>query len=86
MSIGAILLTLSIAIGVTAWVARPLLQSSRQRRADIESWVAQLRKDRVDSGPAPAGGNAFCTQCGRQVREGDRYCSGCGAPLDEVAS
>jgi hypothetical protein len=85
MSPGAILVTLSLALAAAAWIGRPLLRGRRQRRADIESWVAQVRRGQDDQGTAPADGPRFCTRCGQQAREGDRYCSACGAQLDEAA-
>ena len=56
----------------------------------IESLIAAARErlptpsaDAVvtagDGADAPA---IFCTQCGRKINEGDRFCGGCGRPLE----
>ena len=33
--------------------------------------------------PAASEGAAFCTQCGKAFRQGDRFCSGCGTKRTE---
>lgn len=55
--------------------------------ARIEAEIAALRRNgRAEVAVAPvaapeAAAAAFCPQCGRQARPGDRFCSRCGAPL-----
>lgn len=57
--------------------------------AQIEAEIAALRRNgrpqaRLEPAAAPAAqaaAAAFCPQCGRQARPGDRFCSRCGAPL-----
>ncbi|MBQ3498280.1 MAG: zinc ribbon domain-containing protein [Clostridia bacterium] len=31
--------------------------------------------------PAPEGGAVFCSNCGKQLRVGDNFCSGCGTKV-----
>jgi hypothetical protein len=50
--------------------------------AQIEAEIAALRRNghaRANLEPSPA--VAFCPQCGRQARSGDRFCGSCGAAL-----
>jgi hypothetical protein len=42
--------------------------------AELEARVAELRE-------APRDEGGYCTQCGRPIQAGDRFCSGCGAPV-----
>lgn len=90
MSIGSILIGLSLALVVGAWLARPFRRAADPDRA-VEYWVAQARAAR--SGPFVVRHEAersavdadegihFCPRCGRPVGPEDRFCARCGAPL-----
>jgi len=41
----------------------------------IETWVAQARA------AEKAEGESICPRCGRRAEPDDRFCAGCGAPL-----
>lgn len=49
--------------------------------AQIEAAVTAMRRQ-----PAPAGNGqaAYCTNCGRSLDTGDKFCAGCGQPVAKV--
>lgn len=78
MGLGSVLAGLALALVATAYVARPFRQQEGVVTDDeIDAWVAQARRR------APAAEGAACRECDRPARSGDRFCSGCGAPLGE---
>ena len=52
---------------------------------ELEAAVAQLRRKRSVSGSQRNGGeaNPECPTCGQSIYHGDRFCSNCGATLEE---
>ncbi len=85
MSIGSILIGLSLALVVGAWLARPFRRAPDPDRA-IEHWVAQVRADsfvvRHEAEQSAVQDEVhFCPRCGRRVGPEDRFCARCGAPL-----
>lgn len=91
MSIGSILVGISVLVVVVAYLAQPF-RSAAGAGSDrtIEAWVAQVETaddDRMDEGakigqPEMEGKDInFCPKCGRKVDEDDRFCSGCGTRL-----
>lgn len=51
---------------------------------EIEAAVARLRQTMAvpaQAGPAPAGTQRFCPQCGERRDLGDRFCAYCGNPF-----
>lgn len=75
MSLGAVLVGISLALVTVSYVARPLRAgpslSDEQR---IEAWV-------VAADPRAAKHPGLCPKCGRRLGRGDRFCRGCGAAL-----
>lgn len=55
---------------------QPVPRAERDREAQIEGAVARLRQQ-APPGIAPG----HCTQCGKMLVAGDRFCSHCGAPV-----
>ena len=95
MSIGSILVGVSVALLVAAYLARPFRPTRAGDDVDrmIETWVTRARSEvptepelepeRMPS-PAPqatAEPVNFCPQCGRRVGPDDRFCAGCGRQL-----
>ncbi len=92
MSTGSLLIGFSLAVVVIAYVARPFRPSAGKSSRDqvIENWVAEVRAEKTAVGKEitvekpPAAANEpvnFCAQCGRRVGPDDRFCPGCGTPL-----
>lgn len=93
MSIGAVLVGLSMALVATAYLARPFRVARIADDLDqvIEDWVAQVGATEPETeavevvrGAAPSQKGEpilFCPQCGRHVGPDDRYCTGCGTRL-----
>lgn len=86
MSIGTVLVGIAVVLLVGAYLARPFRKGEADLDRAIESWVAQVRAEgRPKEGEPEAGSVSYCPQCGRRVRPDDRFCSGCGTPLQEIA-
>ncbi len=91
MSVGSVLVGIAAILIVGAYLARPfrtvVTSGGTNLDRDIETWVAQARSQRVETGPVEKKANAdaepvnFCFQCGRRVQPGDRFCPGCGMRL-----
>ena len=61
----------------------------------IEREVREVRASRASEAPIEVGALggeqpvaplAGCPHCGRELREGDRFCSGCGQPIEPVVA
>ena len=64
--------------------AATALETSRREEAEeiaarIEAAVLARRRQPAQERPTAAA--RFCPQCGNRVDAGDRFCTGCGAPL-----
>jgi hypothetical protein len=91
MSLGTVLVGISLLLAVVAYVARPFRTAiaALDPQKAIEFWVAQIREGQELNPEAeePAGsdiradGINYCPECGRRVTSGDRFCSGCGTRL-----
>ncbi len=95
MSLGALLVGAGAMAVVIAYVVRPFRGEREGSDLDraIEAWIAQARSELAvgeESGAdrskvASAGVEAsvinFCSECGRKVARGDRFCPGCGSRL-----
>ncbi|MGD9028788.1 MAG: zinc ribbon domain-containing protein [Anaerolineae bacterium] len=91
ISLGAILVGMSLLLVVVAYVARPFRTATAalDPQKAIESWVAQVREEQdvaQETGEIAVPGLRsdrinYCPACGRQVSLDDRFCSGCGAGL-----
>ncbi|MBQ9805775.1 MAG: zinc ribbon domain-containing protein [Clostridia bacterium] len=57
--------------------AAPVVLSSNLGQAVPASAPAPVQNGAPAAAPVNYG---FCSQCGKAFREGDRFCSGCGAP------
>ena len=95
MGIGSILVGIALLLVVVAYLARRFRVAGAGpglNRA-IEAWVAQVRAQgeggRRGRGAEEQGGGeageraAYCPQCGRRVGPDDRFCAGCGTPLNK---
>jgi hypothetical protein len=36
--------------------------------------------------PVPGRASSFCAKCGTRIIAGDRFCQGCGVPMDSLQS
>jgi hypothetical protein len=91
MSVGTVLVGISLLVVVVAYMARPFRTATERRDPEktIELWVAQVREGQELGAEAgePAGPDLradainYCPECGRRVSSGDRFCSGCGTRL-----
>ncbi|MFL7793705.1 MAG: zinc ribbon domain-containing protein [Anaerolineae bacterium] len=77
MSIGSILVGVAVLLFLAAYVARPFRRAEVDLDALIEARVARVRRERSD-------GAHLCPHCGHHAGTGDRFCAGCGMPLQEV--
>jgi hypothetical protein len=91
MSLGIVLVGISLLVVVVAYVALPFRTAigGADPGQAIEFWVAQIREG-LESSPEAgepegqrlrADGVNYCPECGRRVTSGDRFCSGCGTRL-----
>ena len=77
MSVGSILVSVAVLLFLAAYVARPFRHAEIDLDDLIEARVAQVRRERGD-------GACTCPHCGHRVGTDDRFCAGCGMPLQEV--
>jgi hypothetical protein len=77
MSIGSILVGMAVLLFLVAYVARPFRRAEVDLDRLIEARVAQVRRERDNSAHA-------CPYCGHCAGPDDRFCAGCGAPLEEA--
>jgi hypothetical protein len=86
MSLGTILVGIAVALVVATYLARPFRKGGADIDRAIETWVAQVRAEGRPRDDKPeAESLSYCPQCGLRVRPDDRFCSGCGTPLLEIA-
>ncbi len=75
---------LLIGLGLLALLGLGAYWFLRQQRTAEPSPAAKSTQPQTTAQtaarPTVAGGAAFCTQCGRQLRPEDRFCAQCGAP------
>lgn len=84
MSLGAILVGVALAILTGAYLARPFRPAGAEGEFDhaIEVWVARMRDEPEWEEPQHVEEAVnYCSQCGRRVGPQDRFCPGCGHPL-----
>ncbi|MGD2143226.1 MAG: zinc-ribbon domain-containing protein [Anaerolineae bacterium] len=95
MSVGTVLLGGALLALVVAYLARPFRPTRAGTNVEraVEDWVAQVREEEelsegtlADTGRDGSIGEEplainYCSQCGRQVGPDDRFCAGCGVPL-----
>ena len=89
MSIGAVLVGAAMILVLMAYLAQPFRPARAEADWDraIETWVAQARaggwKGEEVKRPSKETKEPvnFCSQCGRSVGPGDRFCPGCGTNL-----
>lgn len=58
---------------------RTPLRHSEQYAIDAKAETPEVLQAAPQMSPEQAGGNAFCSQCGKRFNQDDRFCSGCGA-------
>ena len=86
MSIGTVLVGIAVVLLVGTYLARPFRKGEAVLDRAIETWVAQVRAEGQPREDEPGTRcSSHCSQCGRPVHPGDRFCSGCGTPLCQVA-
>jgi hypothetical protein len=54
----------------------------------LQASVQQARQGPPAQAPAPAPGQdlSFCAKCGTRIIAGDRFCQGCGVPMESLQS
>jgi hypothetical protein len=77
MGVGSILVSVAVLLFLAAYVARPFRRAEVDLDKLIEARVARIRWERSD-------GTHPCPHCGHHVGTDDRFCAGCGAPLQEI--
>jgi hypothetical protein len=77
MSVGSILVGVAVLLFLVAYVARPFRRAEVDLDGLIEARVAQVRRERGD-------GVHMCSRCGHRTGPDDRFCAGCGAPVEQV--
>jgi hypothetical protein len=77
MSVGSILVSVAVLLFLAAYVALPFRRAEVDLDKFIEARVARIRRER-DDGARP------CPHCGHYAGTDDRFCAGCGMPLQEV--
>jgi hypothetical protein len=97
MSIGSILVGVAVLAVVAAYLAQPFRSGATVSDRAIEAWVAEVQRSegapgdhvkgsgRSDDLPSGGAGINYCSQCGRRVRDDDRFCSGCGTKLRKAS-
>ena len=48
--------------------------------------VQQARQGPPAQAPAPGCASGFCVKCGTRIIAGDRFCQGCGIPMESLQS
>ena len=73
---------------LSRWVAIKIIPvqargGAEEELDEIEKQVQQLRKSRSGKTPGQtkAAAKQFCTQCGTEVNQEDKFCSNCGVKL-----
>jgi hypothetical protein len=67
-------------------VAAVLLLALKHKNS-ILGWQSSLRQvNQGPSAPAPVRASSFCAKCGTRIIAGDRFCQGCGVPMESLHS
>ena len=80
MAISSVLVGVALVVVVVSYLLRPFRvgRGPADRDREIETWVAQVRAERLEGArPVPR----RCAHCGRPARSDALYCAGCGARL-----
>jgi tRNA(Ile2) C34 agmatinyltransferase TiaS len=80
MTIGSVLVGVALVVAVASYLIRPfrVARSAAERDREIETWVAQVRAERLEAArPMPP----RCGQCGRPADSDAACCAGCGTRL-----
>jgi hypothetical protein len=62
------------------------LQASVQQARQGPSAQAQAQAQEQTPVPAPERASSFCAKCGTRIIAGDRFCQGCGIPMESLKS
>jgi hypothetical protein len=62
------------------------LQASVQQARQGPSAQAQAQAQAQTPVPAPERASSFCAKCGTRIIAGDRFCQGCGIPMESLKS
>ena len=52
----------------------------------LHASVQQARQGPSAQAPAPGRASGFCAKCGTRIITGDRFCQGCGIPMESLQS
>jgi hypothetical protein len=52
----------------------------------LQASVQQARQRPSAPAPAPGRASGFCAKCGTRIIAGDRFCQGCGIPMESLQS
>ncbi len=52
----------------------------------LQASVQQARREASAQAPGPARDSNFCAKCGTRIIAGDRFCQGCGVPMESLQS
>jgi hypothetical protein len=52
----------------------------------LQASVQQARQGPSAQAPAPGRASDFCAKCGTRIIAGDRFCQGCGIPMESLQS
>jgi hypothetical protein len=52
----------------------------------LHASVQQARQGPPAQAPAPGRASGFCAKCGTRIITGDRFCQGCGIPMESLQS
>ena len=52
----------------------------------LHASVQQARQGPSAQAPAPGRASGFCAKCGTRIIAGDRFCQGCGIPMESLQS
>jgi hypothetical protein len=69
-------------------VAAVLLLALKHKNS-ILGWQAsiqQVHQGPSAQAPAPERASSFCVKCGTRIIAGDRFCQGCGVPMESLSS
>jgi hypothetical protein len=50
----------------------------------LQASVQQARQGPSAPAPAPGRASGFCAKCGTRIIAGDRFCQGCGIPMESL--
>ena len=61
-------------------------QASIQQAHQGPSAQAQAQAQAPAQAPVPGRASSFCAKCGTRIIAGDRFCQGCGVPMESLQS